>query len=214
MGKPDRASIAAMRKRPMPPTDLYEGEFRPAPELIAWAHETFIDDGAVLENPDHHHLKSASLGALWTDVANGRHMRSIVATCELGKPMVNGRWQKARAEMQIRSWFGCLPDFILTFHAEYAAACSDAEFCAVVEHELLHAGQERDPFGAPKFRKSGGPAFAMRGHDVEEFVGIVRRYGPGAAAGDTGALVAAASKAPEITAIQITKACGACLKVA
>lgn len=37
---------------------------------------------------------------------------------------------------------------LLTFEAEYAASCSDAEFMALVEHELYHAGQERDVFGA------------------------------------------------------------------
>lgn len=207
--------LAAMRLRPSPPQDLdLHGEFRPAPELIAWAQATFIEPGGVLENPDHAHLISAHLGALWTNVPNGRHMRVIAATCELGKPMVNGRWQKARAEQQIRQWFGSEPDFILTFYAEYASACTDAEFCAVVEHELLHAGQEQDEFGAPKFRKSGAPAYAIKGHDVEEFVGIVRRYGPGAAAGDTLAFVEAAKAGPTIAPVQITRACGACLKAA
>jgi len=41
---------------------------------------------------------------------------------------------------------------------------------------------ERDAFGAPKFKKSTGlPSFTLRGHDVEEFVGVVRRYGAAAA---------------------------------
>nr|WP_271894430.1 putative metallopeptidase [Phyllobacterium sp. IY22] len=47
-----------------------------------------------------------------------------------------------------------------------------------MEHELYHAGQDRDSFGAPKFRKSTGlPVFILRGHDIEEFIGVVRRYG-------------------------------------
>ncbi|WP_275593268.1 putative metallopeptidase [Rhizobium gallicum] len=74
-----------------------------------------------------------------------------------------------------------MPHFLLTFDAHYASTCSDAEFCALVEHELYHAGQERDAFGAPKFRRDGSPAFGLRGHDVEEFVGVVRRYGADAA---------------------------------
>jgi len=49
-------------------------------------------------------------------------------------------------------WFGHVPDFILTFEAEYAMSCSNAEFCALVEDELYHAAQETDPFGAPKGR--------------------------------------------------------------
>jgi hypothetical protein len=80
---------------------------------------------------------------------------------------------------------------------------------ALLEHELYHAGQERDGFGAPKFRKSGLPAFAMRGHDVEGFVGVVRRYGMI----DCGvrAMVEAARKSPEIAAVRIAQACGTCL---
>jgi hypothetical protein len=74
--------------------------------------------------------------------------------------------------MQIIGWFGDVPDFIITIDAEYAMSCSDAEFCALIEHELYHAAQETDPFGAPKFRKSTGlPVFTLRGHDIEEFIG-------------------------------------------
>jgi len=215
MGKLDRQTLQAMRLRPLPPSDLDPvGEFRPAPELMEWAHKTFIDPGATLENPEHEHLRQAYIGALWTNVPNGRHMKAIAGTCELGKPMVNGRWQKARAEQQITAWFGVIPDFIITIFADYAAACTDGEFCALIEHELLHAGQEKDAFGAPKFRKSGAPAFAIRGHDVEEFVSVVRRYGALASAGDTGAMIEAAKAGPTITSVQLTKACGACLKAA
>jgi hypothetical protein len=110
-------------------------------------------------------------------------------------------------------WFGEVPTFLLTFDAEYAATCSDPEFMALVEHELYHAGQERDGFGAPKFRKDGKPAFAIRGHDVEEFIGVVRRYGTDAAG--VRAMVDAASAGPEIARAHIAQACGTCqLRVA
>jgi len=48
------------------------------------------------------------------------------------------------------------PGFILTFDASYASICSDAQWCALCEHELSHCGVEREPFGAPKFKKSTG----------------------------------------------------------
>lgn len=52
----------------------------------------------------------------------------------------------------------------------------------VVEHELYHAAQETDAFGAPKFNRSTGRrVFTIRGHELEEFVGVVRRYGADAA---------------------------------
>lgn len=202
--------------RPMPPHETLgnsaEPVFAPAPELIAWARETFIDDGAPLLNADHRHLCWASIGALWTNVPNGRAGRRVVGQCEMGLPPM-GKWGRARMERQLLDWFGEVPTFLLTFDAEYATSCSDAEFMALVEHELYHAGQKRDPFGAPKFRKNGLPAFAIRGHDVEEFVGVVRRYGAGAP--DVQAMVDAANVGPAIADVKIAQACGTCrLRVA
>jgi hypothetical protein len=80
-----------------------------------------------------------------------------------------------------------------------------------VEHELYHIAQRTDEFGAPAFTQDGYPKLGLRGHDVEEFVGIVRRYGAGAGAGDTAKLVAAAQRDPEIGALNIAQACGTCL---
>lgn len=53
----------------------------------------------------------------------------------------------------------------------------------------------------------------MRGHDVEEFVGVVRRYG--ARAAGVQAMVDAASAGPQIAAVKIAQAYGTCrLRVA
>lgn len=125
-----------------------------------------------------------------------------------------GKWARARADMQIKQWFDFVPDFIITLDAEYCRECGDAEFMALVEHELYHAAQETDAFGAPKFsRSTGRPVFTIRGHDVEEFVGVVRRYGADAAG--IRAIVDAANRPPEIARAQIAHACGTCqLRVA
>jgi hypothetical protein len=185
--------------------------FEPAPDLLDWARSAFIEDDAALLNEDHAHLRFATLGALWTNVPNGRAGRRIIGQCEIGLPPAN-KWSRARIELQLEQWFGQVPDFLLTFDAQYASECSDAEFCALVEHELYHAGQEQGPFG-PKFRKDGRPAFAMRGHDVEEFIGVVRRYGADAA--NVRALVDAANRPPEISQASIGHICGTCqLRVA
>lgn len=200
-----------MLQRPRPPEALLEpmadALFMPAPEIISWARATFIDDDASLRNEDHQHLAFATIGALWTNVPNGRHGRRVVGQAEMGLPPA-GKWLRGRIEMQLAAWFGGVPDFVLTFDAEYANECSDAEFMALAEHEMYHCGQERDAFGAPKFRKSGLPAFAMRAHDVEQFVGVVRRYGADAAG--VRAMVHAASRPPEIAPIHIAQACGTC----
>jgi hypothetical protein len=164
------------------PENLEAPTFIPAPELETWLRSTFIDEGSPLQNDDHFHLRLAGIGVLWTSVENSRQGRRVVGQAERGEPAVLGKWAKARAELQIVQWFGDLPDFILTFDASYAANCSGAQWCALCEHELSHCGVERDMYGAPKFKKSTGlPAFTLRGHDVEEFVGVVRRYGAAAA---------------------------------
>jgi ribosomal protein S27AE len=185
-----------------------EPVFVAAPEIIDWATELFIQSGADLYNEDHKHLNFASIGALWTNVHNGRAGRRVVGQAEMGLPPVN-KWAAGRIEMQLNAWFGHVPDFLLTFHAEYCSECSDAEFMALVEHELYHCGQAKDIFGTPRFSKmTGRPIFAMRGHDVEEFVGVVRRYGADAAG--VREMVEAAKRQPEISAVKIAQGCGTC----
>lgn len=201
--------------RPRPPASLFDsddisGRFVPAPDLSTWFRAVFIDPNGPLYNPEHEHLASAEIGALWTNVPNGRNGRVILGTAEPGDPRAMGKWAKARAVQQIKEWFGTVPDFIMTIAAEYADICDDASFCALIEHELMHMGQERDEFGAPKFRKNGLPAFTMRGHDVEEFVGVVARYG--AKATGVADLVEAANKGPTIGLANIARACGTCLE--
>lgn len=174
---------------------------------------TFIDDAGALANEEHVHLREAEIGFLWTNAENARHGRRIVGTAELGEPQgVSGRWSKARAKLQVQQWFGLVPTFIITIDAHFAAECSDPEFCALIEHELYHCGQGHDIFGAPRFHKDGTPCFELRGHDVEEFVGVVRRYG--ALGSGVEAIVQAANRGPEIAMAHIAHACGNCLRAA
>lgn len=206
--------MATHTPRPFPSPDLLEPfapqRFVPASELLAWAFGTFVAEDGHLANPEHAHLRGASLGMLWTNVGNTRQGRTVLGMCETGPPRgAMGRWPKARAVQQLEEWFGEVPDFVLTFDAHYASQCSDAEFCALVEHELYHAGQERDEFGAPKFDKEGRPKLGIRGHDIEEFVGVVRRYG--AAAAHVQPLIEAAKGRPQVAAVHVAQACGTCL---
>jgi hypothetical protein len=48
----------------------------------------------------------------------------------------------------------------------------------------------------------------MRAHDVEEFVGVVRRYGAGE---QVQKLVDAAQMPPEVARLDIARSCGTCL---
>lgn len=200
-------------QRPLPPAELFglDGEaFRPAPEVVEWLSGTFISADAELLNQDHEHLRDARLGVLWTTVPNSRQMLTVAGQAE--KPMFQGgKWSKRRQEMQMERWFGEMPDFVITLDAGYALQCDDVSWCALVEHELYHCAQAVNEFGAPKFNQSTGlPIFGIRGHDVEEFVGVVRRYGVGAAAGQARALVEAANNQPEVATARIAVACGTC----
>ena len=97
-----------------------------------------------------------------------------------------------------------------SFHAVYCQGASDVEFAALIEHELYHCAQQHDEFNSPKFsRDTGLPLFTMRGHDVEEFVGVVRRYG--VVSKEVRQLVDAANGTPEIAPINIARACGTCI---
>lgn len=206
--------VTSLRRhpRPMPPLDLneeIEGRFVPSPELAEWAHSVFIAEDAALVNEDHAHLRQADIGFLWTNVENSRRGRRIIGQAELGEPQgAMGRWAMARAKAQVRGWFGEVPDFIVTIAALYAAECGDAEFAALVEHELYHCAQEHDTFGAPRFSRYGLPIWTMRGHDVEEFVGVVRRYGADAAG--LRQMIDAANRSPEIGPASVAHLCGNC----
>lgn len=179
----------------------------PSEGLRDWVYSTFIHQTGCLFNPDHFHLANVDVGFLWAPTSFEKAGRLVLGQAEQ-VAFRTGGWQKARAEQQMVEWFGDIPDFLITLAADYCAECSDAEFCALVEHELYHIAQELDGFGAPAFTRDGMPKLKLRGHDVEEFVGVVRRYG---ASPDVQRLVDAANSRPEVEKINIARACGTCL---
>lgn len=210
-----RRMAKALRTRPAPPAELFDmtpyGGFMPAPDLWAWVCDNILTPGAPLHNPDHQHLVQATVGMLWADGGFKKQGRTVIGQAEQPNFMAGG-WKRARQEMQFYQWFGTIPDFVITLDGMYCHACTDLEFVALVEHELYHCGQERDAFGAPKFSRSTGmPCFTIAGHDVEEFVGVVRRYGVGGSDSKLAELVHAAGQAPEVSKINVARACGTCV---
>lgn len=207
------AGIPERLQRPMPPVDpdgtfhLYNRVF-PANEVLEWANEQIISESGHLHNPDHFHLVDADIRIMWADSAFAKSGRTVLGQAEQVMLRAGG-WQKARMEQQMHEWFGEVPMFIITLAADYCAQCSDLEFCALVEHELYHIAQATDEFGAPKFnRDTGKPVLKLRGHDVEEFVGVVRRYG---ASVEVQELVDAANRPAEVVHLNIARACGTCM---
>lgn len=196
--------------RPQPPADLLDELFltlRPAPEVWEWINTEILADTGSLHNPDHAHLLDANVRVLWASQAFAKQGRTVLGQAEQVMHRAGG-WQKARQEQQMREWFGDEPEFLITLAADFCAQCSEAEFCALVEHELYHIAHKLDKYGSPAFTQDGLPKLEMRGHDVEEFVGVVRRYGP---SHDVQQLIDAASRPPEVAKINISRACGTCL---
>lgn len=203
--------------RPSPPEGF--GEFGsdtpaclvPAPELGAWVQSAILATDGALHNPEHAHLIDADVEFMWASGGFAKQGRIVLGQAEMVMFRAGG-WQKLRQEQQMIEWFGRVPAFLITLAASYCRECSDAHFCALVEHELYHVAQDTDQYGAPAFTKEGLPKLALRGHDVEEFVGVVRRYG---ASEDVARLVEAAKGAPEVAKLNVARACGTCmLKVA
>lgn len=199
--------------RPMP-SESFVAEFHPYNRIIPadgvydWVQEQIISESGNLHNPDHEHLSGADIAFMWAANAFTKKGRSVLGQAEEVMFRAGG-WQKSRMEQQMHEWFGHQPEYIITLAADYCLQCSDLEFCALIEHELYHVAQKTDDFGAPAFyRESGLPKLCLRGHDVEEFVGVVRRYG---ASADVQGLVDAANKPAEIAKINIARACGTCL---
>ncbi|MBE2186685.1 MAG: hypothetical protein IAE99_07935 [Rhodothermales bacterium] len=200
--------------RPMPPAHLaspYAAGVAPAPDVAEWARKAFVLPGGPLHNPDHAHLYEAHIAALWVADPFTRRQRSILADARLGR-LSGDAWAQAERRALYAAWFGGVPDFVIRLYAPFWAACSDADACALVEHELYHCAQDLDPFGAPRFTKDGRPIYALQGHDVEEFVGVTRRYGPGAIDGSVSRLVdAALDPSGRVATSSIAAACGTCL---
>lgn len=180
----------------------------PADGVHDWVAENILLDSGDLHNPDHFHLQAADIAFMWASSAFTKRGRTVLGQCE--EVMLRaGGWQKARMEQQMHEWFGRVPKYIITLAADYCSQCSDLEFCALVEHELYHIAQETDEFGSPKFhRDSGLPKLCMRGHDVEEFIGVVRRYG---ASAEVQELVDAANAPAEVAHLNIARSCGTCM---
>lgn len=202
----------ALRARPVPPDLSAAPLFAPAPEVSAWVQEHLIAEGGAIHNPDHAHLDGADLAFLWAADSYESKGRTVVGTAEQVAFRCSA-WQRLRQEQQLEQWFGRVPEYLITLSAGYAARCTDIEWCALVEHELYHVAQQQGDDGEPLFDRDGNPKLRIVAHDVEEFVGVVRRYGAGNPDGGVARLVRAAQRPPEVSARSLAGACGTCLRL-
>lgn len=203
--------IKSPLKRPMPPMfdDSIEQpyQFAPAPEVYDWLHQTILHPHSPLYNEDHEHLINHSrLCFLWAESGFEKNQRMVLGQCELVAFRASG-WQKYRQEKQMEEWFGFVPAALITLSAAWCRTCSDAEFCALLEHELYHLVQRQGEYG-PSFDAYGDASLLMRAHDVEEFFGVVRRYGGNA---EVKHMVKLVQGGAEVSSVDIAHSCGTCL---
>jgi len=207
--------------RPFPPTDFIDQaeeeeaiRIIPAPDLKKWVIANYLTIGGPLHNPDHDHIAELIhdnedfLACAWASSACVAKKRMVLGQCE--KVMFNqSGWKKARQEQQMRDWFGYVPVYLITIDASYCDQATDRDFCALIEHELYHIGVERDGDGEPLYSDlTGLPKHYLAGHDVEEFVGVVKRWG---ADESVKRLIEVAKQAPFVSDVNISKCCGTCL---
>jgi len=207
--------------RPFPPQELIDKaeedeaiRLAPAPDLMNWVIKNFLTIGGPLHNPDHDHIaellhdNEEFLACAWASSACVAKKRMVLGQCE--KVLFNqGGWKKARQEQQMRDWFGYVPTYLITIDASYCDQATDRDFCALIEHELYHIGVERDQDGEPLYSDMTGlPKHYLAGHDVEEFVGVVKRWG---ADESVKRLLEVAKQAPFVSDVNISKCCGTCL---
>lgn len=212
--------IRGLYPRPMPPTDLgvirEDGtaeHFRPAPEVMSWVNLALLDEASPLHNPDHMHLQDADIACLWAWSAFDKAQKVVVGSAEQLMLRAGG-WQKARMEEPFLRWFGRVPAFLITLAADYCLQTDEVGWCALIEHELYHIAQAKDEHGSPKFSKDGQPSLCIRGHDVEEFTGVVARYGVGRPDSAVAKMVEAAQRRPLFSGGDVAHACGTCLTMA
>lgn len=200
-------------KIPIPPSELTEkhySQFIPEPDMPDFMMETFIDGSGELFNPDHAHLLDATFGVLWTNLENITKGRRILATVQEAEP--NGRpWSKGLKEVQLQEWFTDIPTFMIIIDGVKWMEFSNLQRCAILEHELYHCAQKKDKYGIPKFHyETGLPLFTTVGHDVEEFIGVVKRYG--AHSEGLKQMEKALNSKPELSIDSIEGVCGNCMK--
>lgn len=204
---------------PAPPRELLDGPptLAPALDVEAWVSAEILASDRPLTNYDHHTLTEweARIGWLWATEPLIKRGRRVLGRCHLAAP-TGDAWQVLTRTGQLLDWFGEVPTFYVILDAHHAAHAlatgRPADVLAVVDHELYHCGVERDRYNVERFQRDGTPMWGIRPHDVEEFAGVVRRYGTAASA--AGPLVDAAryveEHGPDVAQATLEGICGTC----
>lgn len=117
------------------------------------------------------------VGFLFRTEALIRNECQILGTVYCGIT-VNGTHRDLFEWFVAKEFSGRIPDFLIILDAGYWREKTDLHREILMHHEVCHMIQKTDQFGAPRFFKQTGlPVWGLRGHDVEEFILVVQRYG-------------------------------------
>lgn len=207
------------RPFPAPPAEVLDGPptVAPALDVEAWVLAEFLAPDRPMSIYEHSHLAEheARVGWLWATEVLVKRGRRILGRCGLAQP-TGDAWQQLHRTEQLERWFGEVPDFVVTLDAQFVAHALAtgrvADVLALVDHELCHAGIALDADGFQRFRKDGSPVWGIRTHDVEQFLGPVRRWGLASAGVEklAEAIDHVRAVGPDIAQATLDGVCGTC----
>ncbi len=68
-------------------------------------------------------------------------------------------------------------DAVVFLNSDTWDTLTEAQWLALIDHELCHLTVDKDENGKPKEDENGRPCVRLRRHDLEEFRDVVRRHG-------------------------------------
>ena len=130
----------------------------------------------VLLMPEHAHLVDGEAAIDWLlkrdeKIKGGRQ---VLGTANI--PRVQGELNPC-FQWLLENYFGRMPDFLIILDREFWLSATRRQREILVYHELTHCIHKKDMFGDPLYDENERPRWGLRGHDVEEFTAVVRRYG-------------------------------------
>jgi hypothetical protein len=139
-------------------------EYMPAPEVAEIARQL------IARVTQHHELVNCHIEYMFIKKAPKSKGRVKLGCVRL----VTGRnaWLVGlNGERTTKTFLTGVPFFLMEIsHDEWHARLDDSQKIALVDHELSHCAISYDD-------ETGEPVLSTRGHDVEEFVGVISRNG-------------------------------------
>jgi hypothetical protein len=130
---------------------------------------------------DHAHLAAANIAYVFRDDELTRRGKVIAAEAILVERILQAekRWSRLVKWALLRITSATeRPDFLVLIDRNIWQGFDAEGRLALVDHELSHCWYATEEDGeTQRFHKDGSPWWAIRGHDVEEFCGVVARNG-------------------------------------